>query len=66
MKNAIYFLKYNKIKIENERLKNIIKEELYEKFMENVDQQIELERLRKENKKLRNQTKSLKEIIKGE
>lgn len=54
----------NALKLEVETLKNSIKEELYKEFMKKLGEPIEAERLRKENKRLRQQVKSLKEIIK--
>ena len=45
-------------------LENSIKEELYKEFMKKLGEPLECERLRKENKKLRKQVKTLKEIIK--
>ena len=45
-------------------LENSIKEELYKEFMKKLGEPIEAERLRKENKKLRQKIKVLKEMIK--
>lgn len=42
-------------------LKNTIKDELYKEFMKKLSEPIENERLRKENKRLRLQIKSMKE-----
>ena len=47
-----------------EALENSIKEELYKKFMKKLGEPMEAERLRKENKKLRQKIKVLKEMIK--
>lgn len=47
-----------------EALENSIKEELYKEFMKKLGEPIEAERLRKENKKLRQKIKVLKEMIK--
>ena len=47
-----------------EALENTIKEELYKEFMKKLGEPLECEGLRKENKKLRKQVKTLKEIIK--
>ena len=41
-----------------------IKDDLYTKFMNKLDNEIDLDRLKKENKKLRAKVKSLKDIIK--
>jgi hypothetical protein len=54
----------NTLKLEVETLKNSIKEELYKEFMKKLGEPLEAERLRKENKRLRQQVKSLKEVIK--
>ena len=54
----------NTLENELETLKNIIKSELYKEFMKKLDEPIEAERLRKENKKLRQKIKILKEMIK--
>lgn len=48
----------NKLENENETLKNIIKEELYQEFMDYVDTRTENERLKETNKKLREKVKS--------
>ena len=56
--------KVNKLEIENEKLKDTIKDQLYNSFMAKLNESLELERLRKENKKQRLKIKSLKEIIK--
>ena len=45
-------------------LENSIKEELYKEFMKKLGEPIEVERLRKENKMLRQKIKVLKEMIK--
>ena len=47
-----------------EALENSIKEELYKEFMKKLGESMETERLRKENKKLRQKIKVLKEMIK--
>lgn len=56
--------KYNSLKLEYEILKKSVETGLFESYMEHLNSPIELDRLRKENKKLRMQVKSLKEIIK--
>jgi len=48
----------NTLENENETLKNIIKEELYQEFMEYVDIKEENERLKETNKKLRSKIKN--------
>lgn len=45
-------------------LENVIKDELYKKFMAKLGEPIEIERLRKENKRLRQKVKILKEAKK--
>lgn len=47
-----------------EALENSIKEELYKEFMKKLGEPMEVERLRKENKMLRQKIKVLKEMIK--
>lgn len=54
----------NTLKLEVETLKNSIKEELYKEFMKKLGEPADNESLRKENKRLRQQVKALKEIIK--
>ena len=54
----------NTLKLEVETLKNSMKEEIYKEFIKKLGEPVEAERLRKENKRLRQQVKSLKEIIK--
>lgn len=49
----------NTLENENETLKNIIKEELYQEFMDYVDTRTENERLKETNKKLRSKLKEL-------
>ena len=56
------------IRLENDKetLEDLIKSELYKTFMNKIDESIELERLKKENKNLRQKNKTLKSIIKGD
>lgn len=56
--------KYNSLKLEYEILKKSVETGLFESYIAHLNSPIELDRLRKENKKLRMQVKSLKEIIK--
>lgn len=71
--NTINLLKCSKLELikkintltnEKETLKECIKDELYKTFMEKLNEPLEVERLKKENKRLRAKVKSLKEIIK--
>lgn len=56
----------NRLENENETLKSIIKEELYQEFMEYIDIKTENERLKETNKKLRNKIKELQsKVYKG-
>ena len=54
----------NTLENENETLKETIKDDLYTKFMNKLNNEVDLDRLKKENKKLRAKVKSLKDIIK--
>lgn len=54
----------NTLEGEVDVLENTIKDELYKEFMKKLGEPMEAERLRKENKRLRQQVKTLKEIIK--
>lgn len=58
--------KINSLENEVETLENIVKDELYKEFMKKLGETAEVDRLKKENKRLRVKIKSLKEIIKGE
>lgn len=53
----------NTLEMENEVLKNTIKDELYKEFMKKLGEPEENKRLRKENKKLRLKIKDYKEEI---
>lgn len=48
----------NSLENENETLKNIIKEELYTEFMEYVDVRTENNKLKAENKKIKDKLRS--------
>jgi hypothetical protein len=54
----------NTLESKVEALENSIKEELYKEFMKKLGEPMEAERLRKENKMLRQKIKVLKEMIK--
>ncbi len=56
----------NRLENDKETLEDLIKSELYKTFMNKIDESIELERLKKENKNLRQKNKTLKSIIKGD
>lgn len=53
----------NTLELENESLKETIKEELYRTFMEKLGEPQEIERLRNDNKALRKKIKTLKELM---
>lgn len=56
----------NRLENENDTLKAIIKEELYQEFMEYIDIKTENERLKETNKKLRSKIKELQsKLYKG-
>ena len=61
MKDKIKEIKYqqqiNKLTTENDTLKAIIKEELYQEFMDYVDVRTRCEKLEETNKRLRNKLK---------
>ena len=60
---------YNKVRIENENLKEAMKTGLYKKFMEKLNEPVELARYKKENKELREKLKELRKEnreLKGE
>lgn len=54
----------NTLEGEVDVLENTIKDELYKEFMKKLGEPMEVERLRKENKMLRQKIKVLKEMIK--
>lgn len=66
VENVRLKMKVNTLENKIETLENIIKDELYKSFMEKLGESVEVERLKKENKKLRQKCKILKEIAKGE
>lgn len=53
----------NTLELENETLKETIKDELYKTFMEKLGEPQEMERLRNDNKALRKKIKTLKELM---
>ena len=56
----------NSLEIENEMLKNTIKDELYKIFMKKLAEPEEAKRYKEDNIRLRKQIKVLKQIIKEE
>lgn len=58
------YIKINTLENENDSLKCIIKDELYKTFMAKLNEPLEVERLRKDNKNLRKKIKLLKELVK--
>ena len=57
--------KYNKLQIDYEVLKNAAADDSFNKLLSQITAPEEIEKLRKENKRLREKIKVLKEIIKG-
>lgn len=55
-------IKYNSLELEKERLENIIKDELYKGFMEDITLSEQVESLKQENEKYRNKIKNLKKV----
>ena len=56
--------KINTLENKIETLENIIKDELYKEFIDGVNNTIEITKLKKDNKRLREKIKTLQEIIK--
>lgn len=55
----------NTVTMERDMLKETIKDELYKAFMAKLEEPLVYERTKQENKRLRQQVKTLKEIIKN-
>lgn len=55
----------NTVTMERDTLKETIKDELYKAFMAKLEEPLVYERTKQENKRLRQQVKTLKEIIKN-
>lgn len=53
------------VTVERDMLKEVIKGELYKAFMDKLEEPFVYEKTRRENKRLRQQVKTLKEIIKN-
>ena len=67
IKYLILLKKYNSLKLKCEDLENIIKDELYKGFMEDITLSEQIESLKQENEKYRNKIKELKkEKMEGE
>lgn len=58
--------KINTLELLNEDLENTIKDELFKTFMEKLKEPQELQRLKRENKNLRDKNKTLKALLKGD
>ena len=54
----------NTLEMEIETLRETIKDELYKRFMDKLGEPLEMERIKNENKRLRQKIKVLKEMIK--
>lgn len=52
--------KINTLELENERLTQIIKDELFKNFMQDLSKDEQIDSLKKENEKYRNKIKELK------
>lgn len=57
-------IRINTLEVKLEAMENIIKNELYKEFMQKITVPEEIERLTKENKRLRIKNKELKELLK--
>ncbi len=58
--------KINTLELEKSVLEEIIKDELYKTFMDKLKEPQEIDRLKRENKNLRNKVKTLKALLKGD
>lgn len=56
----------NTLEIQNAFLEKIIKDELYENFINKLKEPKELDMLKKENKNLKSKVKALKLLLKGD
>ena len=56
-----YKRRINTLELEKKELEEVIKEGLFKEFIKKINEPLELERLRKENKRLRKKIKDLKE-----
>lgn len=57
--------KYNTLQNDYEILKELVKEDAFEKMLSNADKDLKIIKLEKENKSLRKKLKTLKEIMKN-
>ena len=57
---AKYKRRINTLELEKKELEEIIKDGLFKEFIKKINEPLELERLRNENKKLRKKIKDLK------
>ena len=55
----------NSVTIERDMLKEVIKDELYKAFMNKLEEPLAYDKYKKDNKRLHQQVKTLKEIIKN-
>jgi hypothetical protein len=60
---AKYKRRINTLELEKKELEEIIKDGLFKEFIKKINEPLELERLRNENKKLRKKIKKLKEEV---
>lgn len=54
----------NTLQVKYNTLEEVVKSELYKEFMKKLDEPTQIDRYKKENKRLRKQVKTLKEIVK--
>ncbi|MBR5303478.1 MAG: hypothetical protein IKU37_01460 [Candidatus Gastranaerophilales bacterium] len=64
MEISKYKRRINTLELEKKELEEIIKDGLFKEFIKKINEPLELERLRKENKRLRKKIKDLKEEMK--
>jgi hypothetical protein len=60
---AKYKKRINTLELEKKDLEEIIKDGLFKEFIKKINEPLELERLRNENKKLRKKIKDLKKEV---
>lgn len=64
LRNIEYKKRINTLENKIETLENIIKDELYSSFIQDINNNINVIKLKKDNKRLREKIKTLQEIIK--